>query len=69
MKQILLTGTKTYEGQAITVWAPDTYGIGDTVRWNGSPWRVGAIYGTRFALGDWARKRDKPKDSPLEKLN
>jgi hypothetical protein len=69
MKQVLLNGTRAYEGQSITVWAPDSYGMGDTVRWNGSPWKVGAVYGTRFCAGLFAKKHEKPRDSPMEKFN
>lgn len=70
MRQILLKGTTApWDDTVIIVWAPDQYVIGDTIRWNGCPWRVDNIYGTRFASGLFAKRREKPNDSPLEKLN
>ena len=70
MRQVLLSGKKDpWSGVSLTVWAPDRYGIGDTVRWNGCPWKIAAVYGTHFAQGLFAKKREKPNDSPLENLN
>lgn len=60
MRQILLSGTKRYSGQAIMVWADLDLGIGDVIRWNGAPWRVCSIYGTRLSQGHEAQCRDKP---------
>ena len=69
MRQVLLSGTKVWEGTSITVWAPDRFQIGDTVRWNGCPWKVTAMYGTHFSECLEARKREKPNENPLEAFN
>jgi hypothetical protein len=62
MKQVLLIGTKRYSGQNIIVWASLDLAIGDVVRWNGAPWRVDSIYGTRLSCGHEARIRERPSD-------
>jgi hypothetical protein len=61
MRQLMLVGTKRYAGQTIVVWADVDLDLGDTVRWNGSPWRVGSAYGTRLCLrGYSAAVRERP---------
>lgn len=62
MTHVLLTGTKKYAGQAIHCWAPDGCTIGQRVRWNGAPWTVSAVYGTRLSPGVFAQKRERPRD-------
>jgi hypothetical protein len=62
MKQVLLIGTRKYSGQCIVVWAALDLMQGDVIRWNGAPWRVDSIYGTRLTNGHEARIRDKPSD-------
>lgn len=66
MRQVLLT---TSEHSPLIVWAPDTYELGDKVRWNGSQWIVGRIFSTHFCPGHEAKKREKPDQNPWEKLN
>lgn len=64
MKQILLTGTSRYAGQALICWAPDNVMVGTSVKWNGSPWRVGREYSTALPIGHCACVRERPsKDS------
>lgn len=62
MKQLLLVGTKRYAGQSITVWADLDLELGDSIRWNGSAWRVGSSYGTSLCLRGYAAdKRERPQ--------
>jgi hypothetical protein len=70
MIQVLLCGTGPYEGETVTLWV-DHGSVGETVRWNGSPWRISAQYGTRFSLGmeARARKSEKSKENPLKRYN
>lgn len=68
MIQVLLCGTGTYEGEALVAWIPQGV-IGQTVKWNGSPWRISAQYGTRFSMGLFAKPCEKPRENPLERLN
>lgn len=62
MTQLLLTEAKRHKGRSIHCWAPDGYQVGQQVRWNGVPWRVAAIYGTHLSVGEFAQKREKPRD-------
>jgi hypothetical protein len=66
MRQVLLV---TQRHSPLIVWAPDTYQLGDKVRWNGSRWTVDRVYSTHFCRGCEAKKREKPDQNPLEKLN
>lgn len=70
MIQVLLLGTGPYKGEVLTVWVPQGK-VGETVRWNGSPWRITARYGTLFSpeLEARAARREKPHESPLERFN
>lgn len=61
MIQVTLAGTGRYEGRSMIVWADRDLHLGDSVRWNGSPWRVDSIYGTRLCLrGYEAGVRERP---------
>lgn len=67
MIQVLLCGTRApWDGSAITIWAPNDVSLGDRIKWNGCPWRVSAVYSTRFSTGVFAKKREKPNEGPLE---
>jgi hypothetical protein len=68
--QVLLSGSGDYQGQTLTVWIPRG-NVGETVRWNGSPWKIAVQYGTTFSPGLEARARrcEKVRDSPLERFN
>ena len=70
MIQVLLCGTGDYQGETVTLWI-DNGQVGETVKWNGSPWRIAAKYGTLFALNleARARKSEKPREGPLERYN
>lgn len=67
MIQVLLCGMKRQAGEKIVVWSDVDLAIGDQIRWNGSPWRVGSVYGTRLCLNGYeAQVREKPRDDRLD---
>lgn len=70
MIQVLLCGTGDYQGETLTLWI-DRGKVGETVRWNGSPWRISAQYGTLFSLSleARARKNEKTREDPLKRYN
>lgn len=70
MIQVLLCGTGPFDGETLTLWVPQGK-VGETLKWNGSPWKISARYGTRFSpsFETRAAKREKPRDSPLERFN
>jgi hypothetical protein len=59
VKQVLL---KDARNVGLLVWAPDSTELGDRVRWNGAPWFVSSVYGTRFCRGLEARRRERPEE-------
>ena len=70
MIQVLLCGMRApWSGEAIRIWAPDGLRLGDRIKWNGCPWKVSAVYGTRLSEGVFAKRREKPNEGPLERLN
>jgi hypothetical protein len=66
MIQVLLSGTGPYQGDTLTIWVPRG-AVGETVRWNGSPWTITARYGTTFSPGLETRvaRRERPRDESL----
>ena len=69
MIQVLLCGTGPYRGQTLTAWIPDSHQVGESIKWNGSPWRISAQYGTRFAMGERVDSCERPDTSPLRLRN